>query len=266
MGKKLQIVVWLIIAVAVIILLGGVVYNYVKAITEKAIHPEVTFEIENLGNIKMELYQEYAPNTVANIVNLVEKGYYTDKVIYGKNTSCLYFGTKEDGNEEIPKASFVNSEIVADSEQDFEYSISGEFLQNGFKENTLCHEKGVVTMMRNDYGSYLLEQSYNSGISRLGIIMSDTAASYNGKYAAFGKITEGLELLEDLYSNGEIKKQEVDEETGEEVTTVEEFSDKLIIKSATVDTHGIDFGVPEMVEYFNYDEFMYQALSSQYAS
>lgn len=266
MGKKLQIVFWLVIAIATFLLLGGVVYNFARATSEKTIHPEVTFEIENFGKIKMELYQEYAPNTVANIVKLVEKGYYTDKVIYGKNTLCLYFGTNEDGNEEIPQASLVNSEIGLNSEQDFQYSIPGEFLQNGFKQNSLCHEKGVVTLIRDNYGTALLEQGYNSGISKMGIIMEDTAANLNGTYAAFGKITEGFDILEDIYLNAETKEVEVDEQTGEAVTTVEEFSNKLVIKSATVNTHGIDFGVPEMVEYFDYEEYMYQVLSSQYGA
>lgn len=266
MGKKLQIVFWLIIAIVAVLLLGGVVYNFVRATSEKNIHPEVTFEIENFGKIKMELYQEYAPNTVANIVKLVEKGYYTDKVIYGKNTLCLYFGTNEDGNEEIPQASLVNSEIGLNSEQDFAYSIPGEFLQNGFKQNSLCHEKGIVTLIRDNYGTALLEQGYNSGISKMGIIMEETAPNLNGTYAAFGKITEGFEILEDLYLNAETKELEIDEQTGEAVTTVEEFSNKLVIKSATVNTHGIDFGVPEMVEYFDYEEYMYQVLSSQYGA
>ena len=266
MGKKLKIVFWLVVAITAFLLLGGVVYNFVRATSEETIHPEVTFEIENLGTIKMELYQEYAPNTVANIVKLVEKGYYTNKVIYGKNTLCLYFGTTEDGTEDIPQASLVNSEIGLNSEQDFAYTIPGEFLQNGFNKNTLCHEKGVVTLIRDNYGSSLLEQGYNSGVSKMGIIMEETAANLNGTYAAFGKITEGLELLENLYLNAETKEPEVDETTGEVVSSIEQFSDKLVIKSATVNTYGIDFGVPEMVEYFNYDEYVYQMLSSQYAS
>ena len=214
----------------------------------------------------MELYQEYAPNTVANIVKLVEKGYYSNKVLYGKNTLCLYFGSSEDGSEEIPKASFINSEIGENSEQDFQYTIPGEFLQNGFEQNTLCHEKGVVTLIRNNYGSALLQEGYDSGISKMGIIMEDSAPNLNGSYAAFGKITEGLDLLENLYHNADIKEKEVNEETGETVSSIDAFSEKFVIKSATVNTYGIDFNLPEMIEYFNYDEYVYQVLSSQYAS
>ena len=266
MGKKLQIVFWLIIAIATFLILGGVVYNLARATHEEVIHPEVTFEIENLGTIKMELYQEYAPNTVANIIKLVEKGHYTNKVIYGKDDVVLYAGVNEDGNEDIPQASLINSEIVADSEDDFSYSIPGEFSANGFKQNTLCHEKGVVTLIRSNYGSALLEEGYNSGVSKFGIIMQDTAASLNGYYAAFGRITEGLDLLENVYNNQEIEV-EIDEETGEAVESgIDKFENKLVIKSATVDTHGIDMGTPEMVEYFNYDEYIYQMFSSQYGA
>ena len=266
MGKKIQICLWIIIAIVVFVLLGGVVYNLVRAINEDTLHPEVTFEIENLGTVKMELYQEYAPNTVANIIKLVEKGYYTNKVLYGKDELVLYMGVTEDGKEEIPVASLVNPNITLDSEEDFEYSIPGEFSANNFKQNTLCHEKGVVTIVRQNYGmSSLIEQSYNSGVAKMGIIMHDTAASLNGKYAAFGKITEGFDLIEKIYNNDAIVEPEVDEETGESVkTTVDEFANKYVIKSATVDTHGIDMGIPEMVEYFNYEEYIYQTYSTQY--
>ena len=75
MGKKIQICLWIIIALAAFLLLGGVVYNLARAVNEEPIHPEVTFEIENLGTVKMELYQEYAPNTVANFIKLVQDCY-----------------------------------------------------------------------------------------------------------------------------------------------------------------------------------------------
>lgn len=265
MGKKIQICLWIIVALVALLLLGGIVCNFVRAKNEKIIHPEVTFEIENLGTVKMELYQEYAPNTVANIVKLVEKGYYTDKVIYGKDDTVIYMGITSDGIEDVPKASFVNPDIKLDSEEDFSYSIPGEFSMNGFNQNTLCHEKGIVTLVRQNYGSSLLKESYNSGISKMGIIMNDTAASLNGAYAAFGKITEGMDLLENLFTTQEIVAPEVNEETGEIVETgVDEFANKLVIKSATVDTHGIDMGVPEMVENFDYEEYIYQMFNAQY--
>lgn len=268
MGKKLQIVFWLIIAIIAFILLGGVIYNLARATYEDPIHPEVTFEIANLGTIKMELYQEYAPNTVANFIKLVERGYYdTDKVLYGKDDLNLYFGVTAEGEIEIPQASLLNKEIEVDSEEDFQYSIPGEFAANGFNQNTLCHEKGVVTLMRESYGSALLEEGYNSGVSQIGIVMKDTAASLNGVYAAFGRITEGLDLLEEIYNNAEIAAPEVNEETGEPIETgVEAFATKYVVSTSKVDTHGIDFGYPQIVERFNYDEYVYQMFNSQYGN
>ena len=160
MGKKLQIVLWLIIAIVAFIFLGGVIYNLARATFEEPVHPEVTFEIANLGTIKMELYPEYAPNTVANIVKLVEKGYYDNKVIFGKDDNFLHLGTNSAGSDDIPQASLIDSSITLDSENDFAYTIPGEFSSNGFKDNTLCHEKGVVTLIRYNYGSALLEEGY----------------------------------------------------------------------------------------------------------
>ena len=267
MGKKIQFVFWLVIVIVAFIFLGGVIYNFARANLDKPVHPEVTFEIANLGTIKMELYPEYAPNTVANIVKLVEKGYYDNKVIFGKDDNFLHLGTNSEGNDDIPQASLVDSSIILDSENDFAYTIPGEFSANGFKENTLCHEKGIVTLIRNNYGSALLEESYNSGISRIGIIIDDINPILNGQYAAFGRITEGLELLEKIHNEESIVESEIDEETGETIeTTIDEFVNKYPVKKATVDTHGIDYGVPEMVEYFDYDEYIYQVFSSQYGA
>lgn len=268
MGKKLQICILTIIALVTFLLLGGVICNLVRATNEDVIHPEVTFEIENVGTIKMELYQEYAPNTVANIVKLVEAGYYNNKVIYGKDELCLYVGRTQEGEAENPTVSLINSKVEAGSEADFEYSIEGEFTTNGFTQNTLRHEKGVVSLIRNNYGSSLYEESYNSGNAQLGVMMSDNASNLNGAYAAFGKITEGLDLLENIYNTQELIV-EVDEETGEVVEStggIEEFSNKLVITSATVDTHGVEFEIPEVIEAFDYEEYMYQMIYSQYAS
>ncbi len=188
-------------------------------------------------------------------------------MIFGKDSIFLHLGLNEDGTENIPSAGIVNPEITVDSENDFKYTIPGEFSANGFYKNTLCHEKGVVTLLRASYGSALLEQSYSSGVSRIGIVLKDTAASLNSQYAAFGKITEGLELLEKVFNEDAIVEPEVDEETGEVVEkAVEEFVNKYPVKKATVNTHGVDFGVPEMVEYFDYDEYIYQVFSSQYGA
>ena len=267
MAKKIQIVIWIIIAVIAFLALGGLVYNLARAVHEEPVHPVVTFEIMNLGTIKMELYQEYAPNTVANIIRLVEEGYYKDKTIYGKDANFLHFGGNLDGKLEIPLASLIRKDIQAGNDSDFSYTIPGEFVANGYSYNELLHEKGVVTLLRENYGSALLQESYDSGVSRMGIVMADYAPNHNGNYAAFGKITEGLNLLENVYNTQEVIPAEVDETTGEPIErSVEEFRVKLVVSSATVEKYGIDFGDPEIVEWFNYDEYVYQMFNLQYGS
>ena len=277
MNKKIKMVLWIVIALAVLALIGNFCYRMYLANTEEIVHPQVSFEIENYGIVKMELYPEYAPNTVANIIKLVEKGYYNNKVIYGKDEVCLYVGRNSAGEAENPKASLLNEAIEADSDNDFEYTIKGEFLANGYKDNTLNHQKGVVSLMRSDYTQYfseLAEESYNSGNAQIGILMEDTRA-LNGMYTGFAKVIEGLDVLEKIYNEHQIKVDEEAEETHthedgtdhtEEEGGIEEFEGYPVIKSATVDTFGVDYGMPQIDVAFDYDAYMNEILSQYYST
>ena len=287
MGKKIVFILWVIALIAVVLLIGGYAYNNVKRVNDSEAHPEVTFEIENYGTVKMELYPEYAPNTVTNFIKLVEKGYYNDKVIYGKDELCMYLGRDSEGEAVNPKISLISDDVEADSDDDYEYSISGEFVSNGYNENTLRHEKGIVTLIRNDYTQYinsLYEQSYNSGNAQIGVIMSDDANALNGSYAAFGRITEGIEILEKIYNESEIAKDETENadstdiaataeiapedtetvEDSEEASEISKFKTFPVIKSATVDTHGVNYGMPKVDKAFDYSSYMYDLMSSYY--
>lgn len=269
MIKKVTLVLWIVIALLTLGLIGLNVYNLYLAKTEKVVHPEISFEIENHGTIKMELYPEYAPNTVSNIIKLAEKGYYNDKVIYGKDEFCLYVGRNSEGEAENPKASLINDKIESGSESDYEYTIPGEFLVNGFEYNELRHQKGVVSLMRSEYSQYfseLADESYNSGNAQMGIMMKDTP-SLNGAYAAFGKITEGLDILEKIYNTEKIKVAEPTEEGGEVTEEpLKVFEAYPVIKSATVNTFGNDYGMPYTMEAFNYDEYVNQFFTTYYSS
>ncbi len=272
MSKKVQFVVWTIIAIVAVLIIGVVAYSAINKMTEKINHPEATFEIENYGTVKMELYPEYAPNTVANFIKLIEAGYYNNKVIYGKDEICLYVGRNSEGQIANPKISLISSDIEADSEGDYEYSIKGEFAANDFEQNTLRYEKGIVSIIRDDYTQYissLTEQSYNSGNSQIGIMMSDDARSLNGAYAAFARVTEGMDVLEKIYNEGVIKAAEENADAqsdsqSEATDDIDQFESYPVITSASVDTHGEDFGMPETQEAFDYDSYM-QNLMSQYA-
>lgn len=264
MSKKIQFVVWTIIAIIAVLIIGVVAYNAINKMFGEVNHPEATFEIENYGTVKMELYPEYAPNTVANFIKLVEAGYYNNKVIYSKDDICVYLGRNTDGTTEEPTLSKINSGIEAGTENDKKYQIAGEFVANGFERNTLRHEKGIVTMIRSDYTSQmptLAEQSYNSANSQIGIITSDDARDLNGVYAGFGRIIEGLDIVEKIASESQIE-----EKTEENASDMDVFVTKPVIKNATVDTFGNDYGVPQTVEYFDYQAYMSEILSQYYGT
>lgn len=269
MGKKVQAIIWILIAIVAILLIGVVGYNLVLNKTEAVVHPEVSFEIENYGTVKMELYPEYAPNTVANFIKLVEKGYYNNKVVYGKDDICMYVGRDQEGNAINPTAGLIDDSIEAGSDSDYDYTIPGEFVAAGYEKNTLRHEKGVISLIRNDYTQYvqtLTEESYNSGNAQLGIMMSDNSSKLNGVYSAFGKVTEGMDVLERIYNEAEIKAPETAEDgstTSE--SDIQSFSSYPVIKSATVDTHGIDYGMPKIEEAFDYSAYLYNMMSSYYS-
>lgn len=267
MNIKLKMILWVLLGVITVALIGLCVYNLFLSKTQSTVHPEVSFEIENYGTIKMELYPEYAPNTVANIIKLVESGYYNDKVIYGKDEVCLYLGRNLEGEAINPKASSIDSSVEADSDKDYEYTIPGEFVANGFEKNTLRHEKGIISLIRSDYSQYfseLSEESYNSGNAQIGIIMND-ARNLNGIYTAFGKITDGLEILEKMYQENKIK--EVEKEEAEELENeIQEFETYPVIKSATVNTFGNDYGIPTIQEAFDYESYINEMLSSYYST
>ena len=186
--KKILPIILIVILVATCIFL---IIQYIRALTQEIKNPILTLEIENYGNVKIELYPEYAPNTVKNIIKLTENGYYDGKVLYGTDEISVYVGRNSEGEIDYPKLSTLDKEV--EKENDYEYEIKGEFVANGFETNTLKHKKGIVSMIRADYtqvlGSSLLEQSFNSGSSQFTILTKD-ARNLNGMYAGFGKVIE----------------------------------------------------------------------------
>lgn len=273
MKDKIKLVVSIIVLIAVILLLGIVGYGVYWRLTDTTTHPLVTVEIENYGTIQMELYPEYAPNTVANIIKLIQAGYYDGKVVYGKDDMCLYLGRDSSGEIVNPTTSLIFDDVEEGSDDDFEYSIAGEFVANGFNQNTLRQDKGVVTLIRNDYTQYissLYQESYDSGNAQLAVMMTDEANDLNGSYAAFGKITSGLDILEKIYNEAAIKATETDSETedtsSEDEGGIDEFETYPVITSVTVDTYGEDFGSPEVSEAFDYNSYISELLSSYYTT
>lgn len=168
-------------------------------------NPIVTIEMENGKVITAELYPETAPNTVNNFISLIKKGFYDGltfhRVIYG---FMLQGGCPEGTGMGNPG-----------------YSIKGEFDANGFK-NELKHTEGVLSMARS-----MMPDSAGSQF----FIMHKAAPHLDGQYAAFGKVTDGMDVVNEI--------AEVDTD----------FSDKpldpQIIRKITVDTLGVDYPEPE---------------------
>ncbi|MCQ4021832.1 MULTISPECIES: peptidylprolyl isomerase [unclassified Ruminococcus] len=168
-------------------------------------NPIVTFTMENGKVFKAELYPEIAPNTVNNFLSLVNKGYYNGltfhRVIYGFmiQGGCPH-GTGTGGPG---------------------YSIKGEFSTNGFK-NELKHTEGVLSMARS--------MMPNSAGSQF-FIMHKNAPHLDGQYAAFGKITEGMEVVNEI--------AECDTDYADKPL------DPQVIKSVTAETFGVEYDEPE---------------------
>ena len=179
-------------------------------------NPIVTMEISDYGTIKIELYPKYAPNTVANFVNLVESGFYNDNTFHRLVPGFVLQGGDPDG----------------DGTGGPGYTIKGEFSENGYGKNTLKHDKGVVSMARTNMP--------NSAGSQFFIVLDDTEtihASLDNKYAAFGKVIEGMNIIENIEKNATVK----DNQTGK-------LKKNITIKNATVDTFGKEYSVKKIQE------------------
>ena len=170
-------------------------------------NPVVTIEMENGGVIKAELYPDVAPNTVNNFISLIQKGFY-DGVIFHRVIS----GFMLQGGD--PKGTGTGGPG---------YSIRGEFTANGFR-NALKHSRGVLSMART--------MAPNSAGSQFFIMHAD-APHLDGQYASFGRVTEGLDVVDAIAA----------------VRT--DYNDRpripQVMKKVTVETFGVEYPEPEKV-------------------
>ncbi|MDR1801695.1 MAG: peptidylprolyl isomerase [Lachnospiraceae bacterium] len=167
-------------------------------------NPIVTFEMENGDIIKAELYPEIAPNTVNNFISLVKNGYYDGLVFHRIIPGFMIQGGCPDGTGMGGPG----------------YHIAGEFSQNGFN-NELCHTEGVLSMAR--------AADPDSAGSQF-FIMHKDSPHLDGAYAAFGKVIEGMGVVDRI----------ANEDT--------DFRDKPYeeqkMKSVTIDTKGVTYPDP----------------------
>lgn len=169
-------------------------------------NPVVTFELANGKVMKAELYPEIAPNTVNNFISLVKKGYYDGLTFHRVIPGFMIQGG-------CPSGTGMGGPG---------YTIKGEFSQNGFV-NQLKHTPGVLSMART-----MMPDSAGSQF----FIMHAPAPHLDGAYAAFGKVTEGLEVVDDI------------------AKVATDWSDKplepQVMAKVTVDTFGVEY--PEVVK------------------
>lgn len=168
-------------------------------------NPVVTFTMENGDVMKAELYPEIAPTSVNNFISLIQKNFYDGLIFHRVIRGFMIQGGDPEGTGCGGPG----------------YSIKGEFSQNGFK-NDLKHTEGVLSMARS--------MMPNSAGSQF-FIMHKNAPHLDGAYAAFGKVVEGMDIVNKIA----------------DVPT--DFRDRPMkeqkIKSMTVDTFGVDYPEPK---------------------
>ena len=164
-------------------------------------NPIVTIEMENGGTMTAELYPEIAPNTVANFVNLVESGFYDGLIFHRVIPGFMIQGGDPQGTGMGGPG----------------YTIKGEFAHNGFRQNNLRHTRGVLSMARS--------MMPNSAGSQFFIMHAD-APHLDGEYAAFGKITDGMDVVDAIASVRTGRQDRPVEEQRIRRMTVETFGEK----------------------------------------
>lgn len=170
-------------------------------------NPIVTITMENDKQIKVELYPEVAPNTVANFISLINDKFYDGLIFHRVIPEFMIQGGDPDGNGTGGPG----------------YSIKGEFSSNGF-ENSLKHERGVISMARS--------QEPDSGGSQFFIMVADYP-SLDGEYASFGKVTEGMDVVDEIVSAQTENDKPLEDQK---------------MKSVTVETFGEEYSEPEKAE------------------
>ncbi len=168
-------------------------------------NPKVTMTIDGKDKIELELYPETAPESVANFISLVKKGFYNGKTFHRVIEGFMIQGGCPKGNGTGGPG----------------YNIKGEFAANGVK-NDLKHTRGTLSMARS--------MMPNSAGSQF-FIMHKDAPHLDGQYAAFGKVIEGMETVDEI------------------AVVHTDWNDKPLkdqtIASVTVETFGVDYPEPE---------------------
>lgn len=184
--------------------------NEVSLENYKTDNPVVAMYIEKYGSVVMELYPDKAPNTVNNFISLIKSGFYDNNTFHRLVTGFVLQGGDPDGTGAGGPG----------------YSIKGEFSDNGF-ENDLKHEKGILSMARS---------ADNDSAGSQFFIMLDKSEYLDGKYAAFGKVIDGFDIIEKIEKNERV----ADSESGK-------LAKNLTLKKTLVDLKGKEYSEVEKI-------------------
>lgn len=265
MKKKLIRTLLVLCIILALVGIGFTCYGFYKKLTTNIPNPVATMEIEDYGTIEIELYPDKAPNTVANFIRLANRGFYNGLTFHRTIPDFMIQGGDKGGNGTgSPSLSDIQDNVGTDKE----YNIPGEFIANGYTKNNLKHTKGVISMARTDYSqasSSLAAYGYNSAGSQFFIMTKDNT-SLDGLYAAFGKVIEGMDVVEKVanvevyYRDGDLKEDDKKpkDEKGNEVAYPNTPKKAPVIKSITVKTYGVDYGMPETNDVFDYSSWLMQ--------
>lgn len=171
--------------------------------------PIATIKVENFGTIELELYPDKAPNTVNNFIALSNSGFYDGLTFHRIIKDFMNQGGCPDGNGTGGPG----------------YSIRGEFSDNGYLYNDLKHIPGVISMARSNNPDSAGSQFF---------IMDEEAPHLDGKYAAFGKVINGMDIVREMNLV----------QTGSNDKPIND----VIIEEIRVDTKGIEYPEPEKIE------------------
>ncbi len=168
--------------------------------------PIVTFTMENGKTFRAELYPDKAPNTVNNFLSLVKSGFYDGLCFHRVIEGFMIQGGDPAGNGTGGPG----------------YTIKGEFRMNGFLKNDLKHLRGVLSMARS-----MMPDSAGSQF----FVMHEDAAHLDGQYAAFGKVIEGMEVVDEIASvRTDMRDRPLEPQ---------------IMRSVTAETFGLEYPEPK---------------------
>lgn len=176
--------------------------------------PVAVIKVRDFGTIEAELYPDKAPNTVNNFIELANSGFYDGLTFHRIVQGFMNQGGDPDGNGTGGPG----------------YSIKGEFAANGYKQNDLKHTTGVLSMARTNKPDSAGSQFF---------IMAADSPNLDGQYAAFGKVINGLEVVEAI-NNTQV---EINKNTGEKSTPVI----PVVIEEIRVDTKGVEYPDAEKI-------------------